>query len=226
MIHPKTELKYINDVVGYGVFATQMIPEGTIIYVKDSLEHVISPSDFLAHPQEMREVIDKYSYIDESGNRILSWDFGKYVNHCCNCNTISTGYGFEMAIRDIQAGEQITDEYGIFNIIQEMDLVCGESCCRKKIASDDFDKYYPEWDAKIKKSIPRLREVEQPLMVFVNPEVKMELDEYFNNPQSYKSVYSLKYHGPAKTSKARRSKKEKAIIPLDLVAPVQMRRAK
>ncbi len=38
MIHSKTELKFINDLVGYGVFATETIPEGTIVYVKDSLK--------------------------------------------------------------------------------------------------------------------------------------------------------------------------------------------
>ena len=116
MIHPNTELKLINEHIGYGVFATADIPEGTIVYVKDSLELIVSPTDYLMHSEAMKDVIEKYSYIDEKGNRIISWDFAKYVNHCCNCNTISTGYGFEMAIRDIQKGEQITDEYGIFNL--------------------------------------------------------------------------------------------------------------
>lgn len=45
MIHPKTELRYINDTVGYGVFATDRIPKGTIVYVKDSLEITVSPAD-------------------------------------------------------------------------------------------------------------------------------------------------------------------------------------
>jgi hypothetical protein len=156
MIHPKTELKFINETVGYGVFATESIPEGTIVYVKDSLELVVSPTDYLLHNAEMQEVIEKYSYIDEQGNRIISWDFAKYVNHCCNCNTISTGYGFEIAIRDIAAGEQITDEYGIFNLEKEMSLVCGVSGCRKTIRPDDFDRYYQQWDEKIKKSISLL----------------------------------------------------------------------
>ena len=132
MIHPNTELKLINEHIGYGVFATADIPEGTIVYVKDSLELIVSPTDYLMHSEAMKDVIEKYSYIDEKGNRIISWDFAKYVNHCCNCNTISTGYGFEMAIRDIQKGEQITDEYGIFNLEKEMVLVCGQENCRKK----------------------------------------------------------------------------------------------
>lgn len=193
MIHPKTTLRFINETVGYGVFATELIPEGTIVYVKDSLELVVTPTDFLCHNKAMKEVIEKYSYIDEKGNRIISWDFAKYVNHCCNCNTISTGYGFEIAIRDILKGEQITDEYGTFNIEKEMELVCGDPTCRMKIKPDDFDMYYEEWDSKIKKSIPKLFEVEQPLMPFLEDETRKALDDFFNDTSSYKSVYALKF---------------------------------
>ena len=194
MIHPKTELKYINDQVGYGVFATDDIPEGTIVYVKDSLEVVITPTEFLLHTEEMKDVIEKYSYIDEHGNRIISWDFAKYVNHCCNCNTMSTGYGFEIAIRDIKKGEQITDEYGIFNLEYEMKLVCGEYCCRMKVAPEDFDNYYPVWDEKIKTSINKLTQVEQPLMPFIDGDTRKDLNSFFKNPKKYKSVYALRFH--------------------------------
>lgn len=193
MIHPNTELTFVNEQVGYGVFATMDIPEGTIVYVKDSLELIVSPTDYLMHNEEMKEVIEKYSYIDENGNRIISWDFGKYVNHCCNCNTISTGYGFEIAIRDIKKGEQITDEYGIFNLEKSMSLVCGEPGCRKQIKPSDFEKYYEEWDRKIKGSITKLFAVEQPLMPFIDEKTRSDLDELFCNPDSYKSVYALKF---------------------------------
>ncbi|MEZ5039451.1 MAG: SET domain-containing protein [Saprospiraceae bacterium] len=193
MIHPNTTLRLINPTVGYGVFATQFIPEGTIVYVKDSLELEISPTDYLMHTREMQEVIEKYSYIDERGYRIISWDFAKYVNHCCNCNTISTGYGFELAIRDIQPGEQITDEYGIFNLENEMELICGEMGCRKKVQPSDFEKYYQAWDEKIKQSMKKLFEVEQPLICFIEESTRKSLDYYFAHPKSYKSVYSLRY---------------------------------
>lgn len=194
MIHPKTKLRFINQTVGYGVFATAFIPEGTIVYVKDSLELVVSPTDYLLHGPEMQEVIEKYSYIDEKGNRIISWDFAKYVNHCCNCNTISTGYGFEIAIRDIQKGEQITDEYGIFNLEKPMELVCGQPNCRKVIQPEDFDTYYRDWDAKIQQSIVKLFDVEQPLIPFIEPDTRKELDAFFLDPASYRSVYHLKKH--------------------------------
>jgi hypothetical protein len=61
MIHPNTELKFISERVGYGVFAASDIPEGTIVYVKDSLELVVSPTDYLMHSEDMKEVIGGFA---------------------------------------------------------------------------------------------------------------------------------------------------------------------
>lgn len=193
MIHPHTELRLINNTVGYGVFATQKIPQGTITYVKDSMEIEISPSEFILFQKELQESIEKYSYIDERGYRIVSWDFGKYVNHCCNFNSISTGYGFEIAVRDIEEGEQITDEYGVFNLQEEMNLQCGFNCCRKKIKPSDFDEYYQEWDTKIMQALPRLYEVNQALLPFVDENTLEKLKQYFDNSENYVSVYQLRF---------------------------------
>lgn len=193
MVHPSTSLQFISPEVGYGVFATQFIPKGTITYIKDSLETVISPTDYLLHNAEMQSMIEKYSYIDESGNRIVSWDFAKYVNHCCRCNTISTGYGFEIAIRDIQVGEQITDEYGIFNLEYEMELNCDQANCRGCIKPSDFDEYYKEWDSLIRAALPSLFEVQQPLLPFLDEKTRTELNAFFTAPEAYKSVYALRW---------------------------------
>jgi hypothetical protein len=193
MIHPSTELRHINDTIGYGVFATAFIPEGTIVYIKDGLELSISQTEYAQHIPEMQDIIEKYSYIDENGNRILSWDFGRFVNHCCNCNTMSTGYGFEIAIRDIHPGEEITDEYGIFNLESEMYLSCKHGICRGVVHPSDFDKYYPKWDKILKKSLSQVMEVTQPLMVFVDKETQKQLHNFLREPSTYKSVYSLRY---------------------------------
>lgn len=193
MIHPSTELRHISDTIGYGVFATKFIPEGTLVYVKDCLEISVSQSEYQMHIPEMQAIIEKYSYIDENGDRILSWDIGKFVNHNCNFNTISTGYGFEIAVRDIFPGEEITDEYGIFNLESEMYCCCGNSNCRGILKSSDFEQHHERWDKMIKKSLSNLFAIEQPLMPFVDQETVHELKEYLKNPLKYKSVYNLRY---------------------------------
>jgi len=193
MIHPHTRLQFINDEIGYGVFATHFIPKGTITYVKDSLELEITPEAYGQYSPEMQEVIEKYSYIDEKGTRIVSWDFAKYVNHCCNCNTMSTGYGFELAIRDIQPGEQLTDEYGIFNISEGMELQCNHNNCRGRLSPSDFEKYYQQWDDKLKSALANLLAVDQPLLPLIEPEAQEEFMAYLQGKAQYRSVYKLKY---------------------------------
>jgi len=193
MIHPKSKLVYINDLVGYGLFATEFIPEGTITYVKDELEIEIPLHKLSEYSLPIREQIEKYSYRDEKGNMILSWDFGKYVNHSCSPNTISTGYGFEIAIKDIFEGEQITDEYGIFNLEYEMMCECGSKNCRKIILPEDFEAYYQKWDQKIRSSLKKYTLVDQPLLPFIDNESLQQLHEFKLDESKYRSVYNLRY---------------------------------
>lgn len=194
MIHPDLELRFINDAIGSGIFAKKFIPAGTITYVKDSLEIEITPEDFQKHSNEMQEVIDKYSYIDERGIKIISWDIAKFVNHSCNCNTMSTGYGFEIAIRDIEEGEEMTDEYGLFNIEQDFTCMCGAPNCRASIKGDDIDTFHKPWDQKISKVLPKLFVNEQPLKKFLDPSTLSQLKAYLDNPGTYRSVQNLRYY--------------------------------
>jgi hypothetical protein len=193
MIHPSTKLQYINDQMGYGVFATHLIPKGTIVYVKDPLEIEIEPNDFNTYPSVLQEHIEKYSYIDERGIRIISWDLAKYVNHCCQCNTISTGYGFEIAIRDIYPGEEITDEYGLFNMCQEMEIGCCKSGCRGRVSALDADLYWREWDEKIEDALQHFQDIEQPLLPLVDGFTKERLEAYLGRLAPYESVQKLRY---------------------------------
>ena len=41
VLHPSSELRYINPSIGYGVFATRFIPKGTITWVFDELDQVV-----------------------------------------------------------------------------------------------------------------------------------------------------------------------------------------
>lgn len=192
MIHPNTELKMVSPEVGYGVFATQFIPKGTIVYIKDEMELVFKPDDPRRNDPLYRDIIEKYSYAEPNGNLVLSWDIAKFVNHCCNCNTISTGYGFEIAVRDIQKDEEITDEYGLFNSGWEMELFCSKNGCRKKLTPTDLDNYSKVWDKQIKDAMKLFNAVEQPLLKYLKPKIKTKLDTYLETGKDYLSVKRLK----------------------------------
>lgn len=195
MIHPDTELRFINTFKGRGVFATKPIPKGTLTYVKDDLEVVIEPGDERLSDPKYKDLIETYSFIDRDGKRIISWDHAKYVNHCCQCNTMSTGYGFEIAIRDIAAGEEITDEYSMFNFPSSIELHCDKSPCRESITSEDLKLYHKEWDEIVKSALNKFQQVNQPLAEFLGPEIETLLNEYIQNGNHYISVLELAYQG-------------------------------
>ncbi|WP_027001590.1 SET domain-containing protein [Hugenholtzia roseola] len=193
MIHPHTELRFISAEIGYGVFAKTFIPKGTIVYVKDSLEIEVTPKKYDKLDAYAREVVDKYSYRDERGYRIISWDFAKYVNHSCHHNTISTGYGFEIATRDILPDEEVTDEYAIFNLEQHFSCGCGSAHCRGQIKPTDFDLYYPTWDKEIQEALRFFAEVPQPLAIYIEAKLQQKLQFYLETGREYRSVRALQY---------------------------------
>jgi hypothetical protein len=192
MIHPQTCVKYVNSQIGYGVYATAFISKGTIVYVRDPLDTEVSPEDFEAMDECYRRMVERYSFIDEKGYRVVSWDSAKYVNHRCDFNTISAGYGFEIAVRDIQAGEEVTDEYGLFNLDHDMFCCCGSDNCRKVVRASDVGRYYRKWDRVVIDALKHTRKVAQPLWEFMDAETKSSLCDYFEGRRRYVSVRNLK----------------------------------
>ena len=58
MIHPHTELRFINDEIGHGVVATQFIPAGTITWVLDELDRTFTPKQF--QKMKLKEKLKKF----------------------------------------------------------------------------------------------------------------------------------------------------------------------
>jgi hypothetical protein len=193
MVHPNTEVRVVSPEIGLGVFATKFIPKGTIMYVIDEMELIFPEGHHLLTDEHYRKYIEKFSYTDQNGSRIVSWDYAKYINHYCDRNTISTGYGFEIALRDIQAGEQITDDYGALNIEETMKCYCGKANCRGAIHTDDLLTFADAWDKEILPAIEQLNKVEQPLMYYVDDVTKSNLENFLKTGKNFASVKGLYY---------------------------------
>lgn len=191
MIHPATELRYINESVGYGVFAKRHIPAGTIVYVRDELEIVIQNGSLLLENPAYRPIIDIYATIEADGSRVLSWDIAKHVNHSCRSNTISSPLGFEIAVRNIRAGEEMTDDYGQFNLPFDLSCDCGEEGCRGVIRAADFPLYVGYWDDLAHRALERVFDVAQPLLPFLDRASAAALEHYRTAPDLIPSTAIL-----------------------------------
>ncbi len=162
MIHPHTELRFINAKIGHGVVATQFIPAGTITWALDQLDREFTPKEVSKMAPIYREILDTYTYRNNKGNFVLCWDNGRYVNHSFNSNCLTTAYDFEVAIRDIHPGEQLTDDYGYLNIPEPFEAE-DEGCERKVVYPDDLLTYYSTWDAQLRSVFNKIPLVGQPL---------------------------------------------------------------
>lgn len=192
MIYPHTELRYINDQIGFGVFATKFIPKGTITWALDGLDQILEPLYIENLDKYSNEVLKKYSFRNQEGKYILCWDIGRYVNHSFHANCMGTAYEFEVAVRDIYPGEQLTDDYGSLNIDEPFECIPEEGTDRKLVYPDDLLYYYEEWDQKVIEALKHLYDVEQPLIHLIQSEfmekVRRAATEHIL-PDSIKCIY-------------------------------------
>ena len=163
MLHPDAELRFINDVVGYGVFATRPIPKGSITWARDDFDQAFHPSDIPAMKPLHRQLLARYAYIDRHGDAILSWDHARYVNHSCEANCMSPGLEIEIAVRDIMPDEELTDDYASCNVEHAFTCYCGSPTCRGRVTYNDLSKYAAEWDDVIADAFRSARRVKQPV---------------------------------------------------------------
>ena len=191
MIHPDTELRFVSPEMGYGVFAKTDIPKGTIVYVQDELEITIPSDSPLLQKPHYESVIKRYSYF-ERGKYVISWDFEKYVNHSCSSNRLTTGYGFEIAVRDIKRGEELTDDYGALNMDYDFRCKCGSANCRGAISRRDFQNYVEGWDQSIQAAFKSFKNVEQPLLQYLDQNTYQDLVKYLDTGCEYRSVDSIR----------------------------------
>jgi len=198
MIHPNTKLKFISKDVGYGVVATAFLPAGTITWVLDKLDREFTPLQIQVMEPLYQEIIDTYTFRNNNGNLVLCWDNGRYVNHSFNSNCLTTAYDFEIAIRDIHVGEQLTDDYGYLNITSPFRGI-NEGTRRKVVYPNDLLKYYKVWDNKIKKVFPKINKVDQPLRQILDAKTWDRIEKIIHEEEPLASILTNYFDAEANT---------------------------
>jgi hypothetical protein len=193
MIHPHTELRYINEQIGFGVFATQFIPKGTVTWALDELDQILELEYVEKVDKYCSKILKKYSYRNQEGKYILCWDLGRYLNHSFHANCMGTAYEFEVAVRDIYPDEQLTDDYGTLNMDEPFECMPEEGTERKKVFPNDLLHYHEEWDQKVLHALSHLYEVEQPLLHLIRPEYIEKVRIASNDHILLDSIKSIYY---------------------------------
>lgn len=188
MVHPHTELRFVNDNIGWGVFATQAIPRGTIIWALDTLDQKFNPEQVAGLPPYAQASLEKYSYIDARGRHILCWDHGRFFNHSCDANCLSLGYDFELAIRDIEPGEELTDDYGTLNPLTPFPCLCTAAGCRRSVQPDDFTRLGDLWNTRAREAFFLIPTVPQPLWEVLSD--RAEIEAALADPARLRPIHS------------------------------------
>ena len=193
-MHPDTEIQFISNEIGYGVVATKFIPKGTITWVQDELDQIYTPKEVEKMQELSQQMMEKYSFRNNKGNFVLCWDTSKYVNHSFKSNCISTAYDFEIAVRDINPGEELTDDYGYLNVTEAFEAK-DEGTERSTVYPDDLVHFHEEWDQKLEGAFPLINNVPQPLMPLLQHDVKEKLEQILKGEQQMESIFTVYYSG-------------------------------
>jgi hypothetical protein len=151
-----------------------MIPRGTITWVRDEFDQAFAATKIERMLPLYQDLAAKYCFVDARGDYILCWDLARYLNHSCEPSCRSAGYDFELAVRDIAPGEELTDDYGSLNLEYDFVCFCQTPLCREKIRPDDLARYADSWDGIVAEPFRLIRTVSQPLWPLVKEKAVVE----------------------------------------------------
>ena len=192
MMHPDTRIHFISETIGVGVIARRPIQQGTLIWVRDSLDRILEPAAVANLPSPLLDYSLTYMYRNCQGQYVLLWDHGKYVNHSFTPNCMPTPYGFDIALRDIAQGEELSEDYGLLNIIEEFrPEVDGSDRNREVVRGDDLSRHAAIWDPLLESALRKSVSVPQPLWKLVPQAIQEELQEFARGLLPLRSVAQM-----------------------------------
>jgi SET domain-containing protein len=102
---------------GKGIFSVKFIPQDTIIWIfNPEFDLMIPLKLFMSFDIEVQEIFHHYGFLDVDTNKIiLCNDNARFTNHSINPNTQSSSLMETITIKDIQIGEEITENYFFFD---------------------------------------------------------------------------------------------------------------
>lgn len=121
---------------GTGVFATDTIYEGEQL-MRISGGVVYTLDDWKSGRVQLEGSMYNESKLDDDLYVAVPKSTFYYVNHSCDPNM----WGYHIARRDIEAGEEITTDFALFQSFPSYLLepcLCGSKHCRGQVTGDDW----------------------------------------------------------------------------------------
>ncbi len=119
----------ISDIAGIGLFADQDIPKGTVTWrFMGDFDRQLTKGEIDGLPEPARSNLLDHTYLDAaSGLFVLCADNARFMNHADEPNTAGVHApgaieGYDIAIRDILAGEEMTCDYRTFDAHVDLKL--------------------------------------------------------------------------------------------------------
>ena len=143
---PKTEVRS-SGVEGRGLFAVAPIAKHEVVAIKGG--HIVDEATF----QRMKDVIGNSDVKIADGFHLGALSPDEYegvmmfLNHSCEPNVGVQGNTVFVAMRDVQAGEELCLDYALIDDYDdEMACHCGTAACRGVVGGRDWQR--PELQAR------------------------------------------------------------------------------
>ena len=112
---------------GQGLYAKRKFQAGELVLLWD-LSHTISNEAVSALSDEER----RYTHPLDEHRTLIVQSPERFVNHSCDGNTEVRDF-CDVAVRQIEVGEEITSDYGLVGAVVSFECQCGTERCRKII---------------------------------------------------------------------------------------------
>jgi uncharacterized protein len=138
-ITPKAEKGAPSTVAGRGLIARKAIPRGEVVAVKGG--HVVTTGQLktlsehlIGSEVQITSELHLVALSDDEYEAVML-----FLNHSCEPNLGFAGNVVLIAMRDIEAGEELTTDYALFDDSDEvMECECGQRNCRGTVHGRDW----------------------------------------------------------------------------------------
>jgi SET domain-containing protein len=162
-LHADIEMRAFPQKGRFGLFATRRIPAGTLLTmwggkVLTSEEYAQLPTFLKTHGLQIEDDLFQIPFAEGEP--------ADYFNHCCDPNAGFNSPVSLVAMRDIQAGEEICFDYAMSedNHFDEFPCACGAPTCRGQVSGKDWlrpelqERYFGFFSPYLQRRLNKQRE--------------------------------------------------------------------